>query len=227
MKRELLIFGSQGALGTGAAKILLSKNFDKVYLFDSKLKTETISEKNEHIQIKDLSIEKNVIEAFSHVKTDKETLFFLFSTVGSYWGGQKIWETKLEDFERMIKTNLYSNFLIAKHFSWIVKLSAGGSICFTSAFTASHPEALKSAYGASKNALEHLVKSFATESPEINLSVNAIAPYIIDTPANRAWMPDADYRKWIKPEEIGELVFTLFNNFKIVNGNIILLKENL
>ena len=226
MKKELLIFGSNGALGKGVTKVLSQKDFDKIYLFDSNQTEAGIFNNNVvNIEIKDLTKEENVIVAFNQLKPDKDKYYFLFSTIGGFWGGQTVWETKLEDWERMFSMNVTTNFLIAKHFSWLVKGSAGGSICITAAFTAENPEAMKSAYGASKSALVHMIKTLSHEGQKINLSANAISPYIIDTPANRSWMPEEDFSKWIKPEEIGELAFSLFNNFNFVSGNIITLKS--
>jgi NAD(P)-dependent dehydrogenase (short-subunit alcohol dehydrogenase family) len=226
VKKELLVFGANGALGKGVSKILLQKDFDNIYFFDSNFEDFKFSGDNvTKIEVKDLTKEENVIVAFSHVKPDKEKFYFLFSTIGGFWSGQTIWETKIEDWNRIFDLNLKTNFLLAKHFSWLVKASAGGSICITAAFTAENPEPLKSIYGASKNALIHLIKTLALEGQKINLSANAISPYIIDTPANRSWMPDSDHTKWVTPEEIGELVFSLFNTFKFVSGNVITLKN--
>lgn len=225
MRKELLIFGAEGALGKGVIKVLSQKDFDKIYLFDSKLSDENIGDKIISINVKDLSKEENVIVAFSHIRPEKDCVYFLFSTIGGFWGGQSLWETKVEDWDRMFNVNTKTNFLLAKHFSWLVKSSLGGSICFTAAYTAENPEVMKSAYGASKAALVHLVKTLALEGGKINLSVNGISPYIVDTPANRNWMPDADFNKWVKPEEIGEVVCSFFNNFTFVSGNIMSLTE--
>jgi len=226
MRKELLIFGANGALGQGVTKVLSQKDFDKIYTFNFHIVEGAIPVNNlVNVQIKDLTKEENVIEAFSNIKPNKDTCFFLFSTIGGYWGGESIWETKSEDWNRIIGLNLNANFFLAKHFSWLVKASAGGSICITAAFTADNPEAMKGAYGASKSALVHLVRTLSLEGQKINLSANAISPYIIDTPANRDWMKDADYNKWIKPEEVGEVAFSLFANFNYVSGNIITMRE--
>ncbi len=225
MRKELLIFGSNGALGQGAARILSQKDFDKIYLFDVNLKVETADKKIVNIEVRDLSKEENVLVAFSQIKPDKNCLYFLYSTIGGFWGNQTVWETNIEDWDRMFNINLRTNFLLAKHFAWLVKDSAGGSICFTAAYIAENPEAMKCAYGASKSALVHLVKTLSLEGQNIHLSANAISPYIIDTPNNRDWMKDADYSKWIKAEEIGELVYSLFSNFKFISGNVITLKN--
>lgn len=225
MRKELLIFGSEGGLGKGITKVMLEKDFDKIYLFDLNFSELHSDERLTKIVVNDLSIEKNVIAALSNVKPDKSTIFFLYSTIGGFYGGQTVWEIEIEDWERILKLNLTTNFLIAKHFSWIVKMSAAGSICFTAAYTAEHPEEMKAIYGASKSALVHLIKTLSLEGKKINLSANGISPYIIDTEANRKWMPEADFNRWIKPEEIGEVVYLIFKNFNYVSGNVLTLKE--
>ena len=224
MTKELLIFGANGALGKGITKVLLKKDFDQVYLFASKFDKNDLPNAQK-ILIKDLSVEANVIDAFKSIKSGKDKMLFLYSTIGGYFGGKTIWETEDAEWENILKINLKTSFLIAKYFAKFVAESYGGGICFTAAETGIHAESNKAAYGVSKSALIHLVKTLALEGVKIKLSVNAIAPYIIDTPSNREWMKDDDYSGWIKPEEIGELAFSLFNNFNFITGNILELKN--
>jgi NAD(P)-dependent dehydrogenase (short-subunit alcohol dehydrogenase family) len=226
MKKNLLIFGADGALGRGVAGSLSKKDYDKIYLFDSHYEEESVSnERINRIKIEDLSIEENVIRAFRSILPSHNEIFFLYSTVGGFTGGKSLWDMEVSEWDKMININLKTGFLIAKHFAGVVKSSAGGSICFTAAFTGLNPEANKSAYGVSKSGLIHLVKTLAIEGEKVNLSVNAVAPYIIDTPANREWMKDSDFSKWIKPDEIGELAHNLFINFHFISGNTILLNK--
>lgn len=222
-----MIFGAEGALGKGVTKTLLRKNYDKVYLYDFKFEDDGDDESSsvEKISIKDLSTEKNVSELFDKINPSKDTLYFLYSTVGGFAGGKTIGETDEEEWNKMMDMNLKANFFIAKYFSRLVERSAGGSICFTAAETGVTAEAKKSAYGTSKSALIHLVKTLSIEGEAIKLSANAIAPYILDTPANRRWMKDSDFDKWTKPEEIGELADSLFSNFHFISGNILRLKS--
>lgn len=223
MKKKLLIFGSSGALGNGVTELFLRKNYDEFYLFDFKHK-EFYQDNVKKIIIKDLSVEENVKDSFNSIVPSNDSIYYLFSTVGGFTGGKKIWETEVGYFDRMINMNLKTNFLIAKYFSLLVKDSHSGSICLTSAYTGLVAEDGKGVYGASKAALIHIVKTLAEEGKEINLSANAIAPYIIDTPSNREWMTDSDYEKWIKPSEIGEFVDSIFQNYNLISGNIFKLK---
>lgn len=223
MKKELLIFGANGALGKGITEELVSKDYEKIYLFDFKFDNpeKYSGSKVKQILINDLSDEKNVENAFKNILPDKNKSFFLYTTIGGFSGGKKTWETSVEDWDKMMEMNLKTSFLIAKNFAGLVSNSKSGSICFTAAYTGLCPEPAKAAYGTSKSALVHFIKTFALEAKEIRLSVNAIAPYIIDTEANRGWMKDADYSNWIKPGEIGELTHSLFNSHHFVTGNII------
>jgi NAD(P)-dependent dehydrogenase (short-subunit alcohol dehydrogenase family) len=224
MKKKLLIFGSTGALGKGVTEVFLKKNYDEIYLFDFKHKE--ISHDNVfRIIVKDLSEENNVQEAISQVSHSKDSVYYLFSTVGGFTGGKNIWETEIGYFDRMINMNLKTNFLIAKHFSLLVRNSHSGTICLTAAYTGLVEEPGKAVYGISKAALIHLIKTLAEEGKEIGLTANAIAPFIIDTPANREWMTDADFDKWIKPYEIGEFVESIFENYNLISGNIFRLKN--
>ena len=225
MDKKLIIFGASGALGKGVTKTLLLKDYSEIYLFDFKFHTESSDERVKQFIIKDLSIEKNVMASLFEVKTNEKTNLFLYSTIGGFYGGTSVWETEETDFDRMFNMNLKTNFFIAKHFASLVKKSYAGSICFTSAFTGNHPEKLKFAYGAAKSALNYLVKTLSAEGNSINLSINAIAPFIIDTPANREWMKNSNYSTWMKPGEIGELIHAIFNNYNFISGNIIELKE--
>ena len=225
MDKKLIIFGASGALGKGVTKTLLLKDYSEIYLFDFKFDTESSDERVKQFIIKDLSIEKNVMASLFEVKTNEKTNLFLYSTIGGFYGGTSVWETEETDFDRMFNMNLKTNFFIAKHFASLVKKSYAGSICFTSAFTGNHPEKLKFAYGAAKSALNYLVKTLSAEGNSINLSINAIAPFIIDTPANREWMKNSNYSAWMKPEEIGELIHAIFTNYNFISGNVIELKE--
>lgn len=222
MTKELLIFGAAGALGNGISRTLSEKNYDKIYLFDFDFRgMEINNRKVKSITVKDLSKEENILEAFKVVYPSKDKVFFLYSTIGGFSGGKTVWETSSSELDNMLNMNLKVNFLLAKYFSMLVSESASGSICFTAAYTGIRAEERKAAYGLSKASLIHLVKSLALEGNGINLSVNALAPFIIDTEANRKWMKDADFEAAMKPNEIGEFIHCIFSNYHFITGNII------
>jgi NAD(P)-dependent dehydrogenase (short-subunit alcohol dehydrogenase family) len=227
MQKYLLIFGSNGALGQGVTEVLIKKDYEKIFLFDSK-PNEILGDNIERIQVGNLAEEVNVIKAFSNIKPSKEIEYFLFSTVGGFTGGKNLWETELNDLTKMIDGNLKTSFLIGKYFARLVKDSAGGSILFTAAYTGIVPEKGKIPYGVSKSSVIYLTETLALEGADIHLSANAIAPFIIDTPANREWMGNEyDFERLIKPKDIGEVVHSIFFNYRIISGTVIKLPGRL
>lgn len=64
-------------------------------------------------------------------------------------------------------------------------------------------------YAASKAAVARLTESLAEELKDRGVTVNAVLPSIIDTPQNRADMPDADFSRWVAPEAIAEVILFL------------------
>jgi NAD(P)-dependent dehydrogenase (short-subunit alcohol dehydrogenase family) len=62
------------------------------------------------------------------------------------------------------------------------------------------------AYTASKSAVAALTQALAQETTDEQIWVNAVAPSVLDTPANRAAMPDADFRRWVSPTDLAEMI---------------------
>jgi NAD(P)-dependent dehydrogenase (short-subunit alcohol dehydrogenase family) len=228
LTKELLIFGANSPLGKGITGVLSGEDYEKIYLFARKRESiEIKAPAVEVIEINDLGNEDSIISAFGKITPSKNKLFFMFSAVGSFTGGKSIIETEVNELDRMINSNIKANFIIAKYFSELVRNSAGGSACFTSAITGIYPEYGKGIYGLSKAALIHMVHTLALEGEKINLTVNAIAPYVFDTPGNREWLSKDYLDTALKTTEIGEVVSNLFKNFRFMNNNIIELKRKI
>jgi NAD(P)-dependent dehydrogenase (short-subunit alcohol dehydrogenase family) len=78
------------------------------------------------------------------------------------------------------------------------------------------------AYSVSKAAIISLIKTLALEIKETGVTANVVLPSVIDTPANRAAMPDADYSKWVTAESIAHLLVWLASGKAAdVNGAVI------
>ena len=116
-----------------------------------------------------------------------------------------ITETGLETWDHLMRMNASTCFLCCRE---AVKTLRGreGRIVNVAARPATVPTPEMTAYAASKAAVAALTLSLGEELADSGVWVNAIVPSIIDTPANRAAMPDADHGAWPKPEEIAETV---------------------
>ena len=78
------------------------------------------------------------------------------------------------------------------------------------------------AYTASKSAVAALTQALAQETVEEEIWINAVAPSIIDTPANRTAMPDADHRRWVAPAAIAEIIaFLASPENRVTRGAVI------
>jgi NAD(P)-dependent dehydrogenase (short-subunit alcohol dehydrogenase family) len=78
------------------------------------------------------------------------------------------------------------------------------------------------AYAASKAGVAKLTEALAEELKDSGITVNAVLPSIIDTAPNRADMPDADFSRWVKPEQIADLiVFLLSDRARAITGALI------
>jgi NAD(P)-dependent dehydrogenase (short-subunit alcohol dehydrogenase family) len=100
--------------------------------------------------------------------------------------------------------------------------AGGGRIVNVGAGAAAKAGAGMGAYAASKAGVAKLTEALAEELKESGITVNAVLPSIIDTAPNRADMPDADFSRWVKPEQIADLiVFLLSDRARAITGALI------
>lgn len=118
-------------------------------------------------------------------------------------------------FQMNVKTTLNASKSAIPH----LVASQGGRIVNISAGAAIKAAAGMGAYSASKAGVSRLTEALAEELKDKGVTVNAILPSIIDTPQNRADMPDADFSRWVKGEEIGAVIaFLLSEDAQAITG---------
>lgn len=143
----------------------------------------------------------------------------LVNAVGGFAGGKPLWEAPAGDLDRMLLLNLRSGWALARAVAPVLVAQGRGAIVNVAAQAALAPPAGLGAYTASKAAAIALIASLATDLKGTGVRANTVLPSIIDTPANRRSMPNADFSKWPKPEEIARVVLFLSGDgAKLVNG---------
>lgn len=118
-------------------------------------------------------------------------------------------ETTKAELEKQISLNIMTTFLCCREAVKAMRKSGGGRIVNVAARVVELPPGGMTAYVATKAAVAGLTRSLAAEVLKEKILVNAVLPSIIDTPANRAAMPKADYGKWPKPEELARAILWL------------------
>jgi NAD(P)-dependent dehydrogenase (short-subunit alcohol dehydrogenase family) len=126
--------------------------------------------------------------------------------VGGFASGPLVHETDPDDFFRMQTLNLAPAFLLARAAMPRLMERGGGAFVGVSARAALHPFPGAAGYISAKAAVLAFVQALDAEYKSHGIRCNAILPSVIDTPANRASMPDADHSKWVAPAEIAKVV---------------------
>jgi NAD(P)-dependent dehydrogenase (short-subunit alcohol dehydrogenase family) len=125
--------------------------------------------------------------------------------VGGFSAGPRAHETDLDTYEGMLRLNLRPGFnLVSAAFPRM--LATGGAYVGVSARPALQPFKGSAAYSTAKAAVLAFVRALDTDYAADGIRSNAILPSVIDTPANRAGTPDADFSKWVQPDDIGRVV---------------------
>jgi len=133
----------------------------------------------------------------------------LLALVGGYVGDLPVAQLPEATWDHMMSLNLKSAFLCCKHVVPVMQRSGGGRIVTVSSRAAVKVFPGISAYAAAKAGILTFTETLASEVLKDNITVNAILPSVIDTPANRKAMPGSDYSAWVKPEEIARVLLFL------------------
>ena len=136
-------------------------------------------------------------------------LDMLVHVLGGFAGGPSIAETTDEMWEQMQNINLTAAFHVFRETIPFLRKSKSGRLIAIGSLTAAQPHANLGAYVAFKAALAMLVQTVALENADVGLTANVILPGTMDTPANRKSMPEADFSKWAKTDDVAELVLSL------------------
>jgi NAD(P)-dependent dehydrogenase (short-subunit alcohol dehydrogenase family) len=158
----------------------------------------------------DLGSPGAVIEAVeAAVNEPTRPLRAVVNLVGGYAGGTKVHELPLADFERQFELNVRPTFLVTQAALPHLVSAGGGSVVCVSSRAALVPFPGASGYVASKAAVLAFAQAVAVEYRDSGVRCNTVLPSVIDTPANRAAQPDADYARWVTPAQIADVIVFL------------------
>lgn len=130
----------------------------------------------------------------------------LCNIAGGFTMGDAVHATADQTWRRMIDLNVAT--LINASAAVVPHMLEGGAgkIINIAAASATSGKGAMGAYCASKDAVARLTESMAQELRSAGINVNAVAPSILDTPANRADMPGADPANWVAPADLAAVI---------------------
>lgn len=133
------------------------------------------------------------------------------------------WETleggSIETWDRLYSMNLRTAVIACKKVLPYLLQAPSGRIVNIGALASVKAGAGMGAYAASKAGVARLTESLAEELKDKHINVNAVLPSIIDTPANRADMPDADVTRWVSTQSLGAVIaFLLSDDASAITG---------
>lgn len=203
---NIAVTGATGALGAGLVDVLLQKGAT-LHLPIVEAELPPHLPWRDHPQVR--ATPRVALDDEAQVVAFYESLPELWASihlVGGFAMG-KVATITLADFERMWRLNTATCFLACREaVKAMRKTKRGGRIVNVAARPVQVPTPGMLAYVTAKAGVAALTQALAAEVLAEDILVNAVLPSIIDTPANRLAMPNADHASWPKPAQIAQTI---------------------
>lgn len=203
-----IVTGANGGLGVHVVKVLLAEGATVVGIARS-IAAGAASDGRYSAVSADLTDPLQARENVARVADQFGKVDILVHVMGGFAGGASVAEMDDATWRKMMDLNLNAAFYVLRAVVPVMRRAGQGRIIAIGSRQAVEPAANVAAYSASKAALVSLVETVALENRDKNIRANVILPGTMDTPANRAAMPKANFEKWVKPAHVAEVVVML------------------
>lgn len=209
-QRIVMVTGAAGNLGRAVARAFSDRGATLV-LLDAK--------PGDSILQTDLRDARSVQQAIERTLERHGRIDVLCNIAGGFRMGPSVHETPDPDWDFLFDLNAKSVLHMARAVVPAMIRSGSGKIVNVGAYAAQRGVAAMGAYIASKSAVIRITETMAAELRDKNINVNCVLPTIIDTPENRAAMPQADPRRWVAPQDLAAvIVFLASDAARAVHG---------
>lgn len=203
----VMLTGAAGNLGRAVAEAFAGEDTNLVLL---DVKRGNLQDGDRQLFIAtDLLDPANVQAAVDKAVQRFKRIDVLCNIAGGFRMGSAVHETSDKDWNFLMDLNARTVLNTARAVVPVMLKAGGGKIVNIGAFAAQKGAAQMGAYVAAKSAVMRLTESMSAELREKNINVNCVLPTIIDTPENRAAMPDADPKRWVAPAALAEVILFL------------------
>jgi len=203
-----LVTGANGGLGTFVTNSLLTAGATVVGIARSIAAGEAHDSRYYPVSA-NLTDPEEVRSLVTRLAAQFQKIDILVHVMGGFTGGASVAQTDDATWQKMMDLNVNAAFYMFRAVVPVMREAGYGRIIAIGSRQAVQPAAGVGAYSASKAALVSLVQTVAIENKDKNIRANVILPGTMDTPANRAAMPKANFEKWVKPAHVAELVVLL------------------
>jgi NAD(P)-dependent dehydrogenase (short-subunit alcohol dehydrogenase family) len=170
----------------------------------------------------DLTKQQATDERLGDVVADVGHVDVLCAIAGAFRMGEAVHETSTETWDAMIDINVRTLLNTARSVTPGMIANGRGHIVTVGAAAAQRGQAAMGAYSAAKSAVMRLTESMAAELGRKGINVNCVLPSVLDTPQNRAAMPDADPKAWVNPRDLAAVIRFLASDQAVaINGALI------
>jgi NAD(P)-dependent dehydrogenase (short-subunit alcohol dehydrogenase family) len=221
MQRTALVTGGTGGLGTAVLARLLGDGWRVVAPWVAEHELEHVERHPELELVRADMFDPDAVRNVAAAAAGERyaPLQGVVNLVGGFAAPGRVHETPLEEFESQFRLNLRSTYLVTQAALPHLLAAGGGSVVCVGSRSALRPFSGAAGYISSKAAVTAFVQALAVEYRDDGVRANAILPSVIDTPGNRASMPDADFDRWVKPAEIaGVIAFLLSDDSAPTSG---------
>jgi NAD(P)-dependent dehydrogenase (short-subunit alcohol dehydrogenase family) len=204
----IVVTGGTGGLGLGVCRVLRETGRPLVVTWVLAHERDRAREAlGPEVDLRETDVtEPNAVGALAAELDEGDGVWAVAHLVGGYRDDDPVARLDLDAWDHQVELNVRSAAVTMRAFLPGMCRRGGGRIVAVSSRAALRPFAGASAYAASKAGLIALVAAAAEEVKHEGVTVNCVLPSVIDTPANRAAMRDADHSRWVKPEEIGHVI---------------------
>lgn len=213
MKSTAIVTGGTGGLGAAMVARLLSEDWRVVVPWIVERELERVEHRPGLELVQADLFQADAAERVVQVAVDVEDapLRGLVNLVGGFAVGGRVHETPFDDFLVQFRLNLRPTYLMTQAVLPAMLEAGAGSIVCVGTRAALQPFSGAAGYVSSKAAVIAFARAVAVEYRDDGIRCNCVLPSVIDTPANRAAMPDADFNRWVKPEEIAGVIMHLLS----------------
>ena len=210
LEGTVLVTGGTGALGTAVVAELLDSGARVVATWIVPGHRDRLSEtigSPERLELVEADLTTDAGPESAVAAANREPpLTALVNLVGGWAGGGRTHEAPPDEMSRMIELNLMTAYRATRAALPAMVEQGGGAIVCVGAEAALQPFKGSPGYNVAKAAVLAFVRSLAVDYRDDGIRANAVLPSVIDTPANRESMPNADHSKWVRPAEIGRVI---------------------